>query len=55
VRGRSELPGYVEQFQRGEIPFDVFITHTRPLEAINEAFELMQAGQSIRTVIRFDL
>lgn len=55
VRGRTELPGYVEMAQRGEIPLELFITHTLGLGAINEAFELMHAGQSIRTVIRYDL
>ncbi|MBL8391720.1 MAG: S-(hydroxymethyl)glutathione dehydrogenase/class III alcohol dehydrogenase [Candidatus Accumulibacter sp.] len=53
VRGRSELPGYVERAQRGEIPLDTFITHTMGLEDINRAFELMDLGQSIRSVIRF--
>ncbi len=55
VRGRTELPGYVEMAQRGEIPLELFITHTLGLGEINEAFELMHAGQSIRTVIRYDL
>ncbi len=53
VRGRSELPGLVEQAMRGDIPLDAFITHTMPLERINEAFELMHRGESIRTVIHF--
>ena len=53
VRGRTELPLYVERAQRGEIPLDPFITHTMGLEDINEAFALMQAGKSIRTVIHF--
>ena len=53
VRGRTELPKYVEMAQRGDIPLDTFITHNMPLEDINEAFELMHAGKSIRTVIHF--
>ncbi len=53
VKGRTELPGMVEQSMRGEIDLDSFITHTLPLERINEAFDLMHAGKSIRTVIRF--
>ncbi|MBP9806616.1 MAG: S-(hydroxymethyl)glutathione dehydrogenase/class III alcohol dehydrogenase [Candidatus Accumulibacter sp.] len=53
VRGRSELPGYVERAQRGEIPLDTFITHSMGLADINHAFELMQQGQSIRSVIVF--
>ena len=53
VRGRTELPGMVQQAMRGEIPLDPFITHTLPLERINEAFDLMHAGKSIRTVVHF--
>ena len=53
VKGRTELPGYVEKAKTGEIPLDVFITHEMPLEDINEAFELMHEGKSIRTVIHF--
>jgi S-(hydroxymethyl)glutathione dehydrogenase/alcohol dehydrogenase len=54
VRGRTELPGYVERFERGEIPLDAFITHRMKLEDINQAFDLMDAGKSIRSVILFD-
>ena len=53
VKGRTELPGYVTKAQAGEIPLDTFITHTMGLEQINEAFELMHEGKSIRTVIHF--
>jgi len=53
VRGRTELPRYVEQAQRGEIPLDTFITHTMGLEDINRAFDLMHEGKSIRSVIHF--
>jgi S-(hydroxymethyl)glutathione dehydrogenase / alcohol dehydrogenase len=53
VKGRSELPGYVERAQRGEIPLDSFITHTMGLEQINHAFELMHEGKSIRSVIHY--
>jgi S-(hydroxymethyl)glutathione dehydrogenase / alcohol dehydrogenase len=55
VRGRSELPGYVDRFQKGEIPLDTFITHKMGLNDINHAFELMHEGKSIRTVIHYDL
>ena len=54
VKGRSELPTYVEKSQAGEIPLDTFITHTMGLEDINKAFALMHEGKSIRTVIHFD-
>ncbi|MDV2451010.1 S-(hydroxymethyl)glutathione dehydrogenase/class III alcohol dehydrogenase [Xanthomonas hortorum] len=53
VKGRTQLPGMVEQSMKGEIDLDPFITHTMPLEAINEAFHLMHEGKSIRTVIHF--
>jgi S-(hydroxymethyl)glutathione dehydrogenase / alcohol dehydrogenase len=53
VKGRTQLPGMVEQAMRGEIALDPYITHELPLERINEAFDLMHAGKSIRTVIRF--
>ena len=53
VRGRTELPGMVEQAMRKEIDLDAFITHTLPLDQINEAFDLMHEGKSIRTVINF--
>lgn len=53
VKGRTELPSYVEKAGRGEIPLETFITHNMPLDEINEAFELMHTGQSVRTVIHF--
>jgi S-(hydroxymethyl)glutathione dehydrogenase/alcohol dehydrogenase len=54
VKGRSELPGIVEQYLAGEFGLQEFITHTMKLESINDAFELMHAGESIRSVIHFD-
>jgi S-(hydroxymethyl)glutathione dehydrogenase/alcohol dehydrogenase len=53
VKGRSQLPGYVEKYLGGEIKVDPMITHTLPLERINEAFDLMHEGKSIRSVIHF--
>ncbi|WP_415243088.1 S-(hydroxymethyl)glutathione dehydrogenase/class III alcohol dehydrogenase [Zhongshania sp.] len=53
VRGRSELPDYVERYLAGEFKLSDFITHTMPLESINEAFELMHEGKSIRSVIHY--
>ena len=53
VKGRSQLPGYVEKAQKGDIPLSTFITHTMGLEDINKAFELMEEGKSIRSVIHF--
>ncbi|WP_341502545.1 S-(hydroxymethyl)glutathione dehydrogenase/class III alcohol dehydrogenase [Gallaecimonas sp. GXIMD4217] len=54
VKGRSELPGIVERYMKGEFRLDDFITHTMGLEQINDAFELMHEGKSIRSVIHFD-
>ena len=53
VRGRSELPDYVERYLNGEFRLDDFITHTMPLQDINTAFELMHEGKSIRSVIHY--
>ena len=53
VKGRSELPGYVEQYLQGDIKIDEMITETMPLSDINHAFDLMHQGKSIRSVILF--
>lgn len=53
VKGRSQLPGYVEQYMSGQIELDKMVTHTMPLEEINTAFDLMHEGKSIRSVIIF--
>ena len=53
VKGRTELPGYVERYMKGEIELDSMVTHTMPLEDINRAFDLMHSGESIRSVIIF--
>jgi S-(hydroxymethyl)glutathione dehydrogenase/alcohol dehydrogenase len=53
VKGRSELPGIVEQYLAGEFGLQEFITHTMKLDDINDAFELMHAGESIRSVVHF--
>ncbi|WP_324039951.1 S-(hydroxymethyl)glutathione dehydrogenase/class III alcohol dehydrogenase [Aeromonas dhakensis] len=53
VRGRSELPSYVQRYMQGEFKLDDFITHTMRLEQINEAFDLMHEGKSIRSVIHY--
>ena len=53
VKGRSQLPGYVDRYTAGEINLDDMITHTMPLEDINRAFDLMHEGKSIRSVILY--
>jgi S-(hydroxymethyl)glutathione dehydrogenase/alcohol dehydrogenase len=51
VRGRSELPGYVDNYMSGKINIDDMVTHTMGLEDINRAFDLMHEGKSIRSVV----
>ena len=53
VKGRSELPGYVENYMNGKIELDSMVTHSMPLDDINTAFDLMHEGKSIRSVIIF--
>ena len=54
VKGRSELPEIVDRYMAGEFKLDDFITHTMGLDQVNEAFDLMHGGKSIRSVIHFD-
>lgn len=53
TRGRTQLPTYVDWAMSGRLRIDEYVTHTMPLERINEAFELMHRGESIRSVVRF--
>ena len=53
VKGRSELPGYVQNYLAGKLKVDEFITHSLPLSEINKAFDLMKDGKSIRAVITY--
>lgn len=53
VKGRSQLPGYVDRYLDGEIQIDPFVSAVLPLEEINEAFRLMHEGKVIRSVIRY--
>jgi S-(hydroxymethyl)glutathione dehydrogenase/alcohol dehydrogenase len=55
VRGRTELPGYVDRYLAGDIKVDEMVTHVLPLSQINKAFDLMHDGKSIRSVIDFRL
>lgn len=54
VKGRSELPGIVERYLDGEFGLQEFITHTMGLDGINDAFDLMHKGESIRSVVHMD-
>ena len=53
VKGRSQLPGYVEMYMKGDVKVDEFVTYTMSLDDINRAFDLMHEGKSIRSVILF--
>ena len=53
ARGRTDVPKLVDWYMDKKIEIDSLITHKLPLERINEAFDLMHAGTSIRTVIEF--
>lgn len=53
VKGRTQLPDYVERYMKGEIKIDEFITYTMPLDHINEAFDLLHEGKAIRSVILY--
>lgn len=53
VKGRSQLPGYVDLYMQGKIKVDEMVTHTMPLDEINTAFDLMHEGKSIRSVVLF--
>src|SRR6476659_643822 len=50
VKGRTQLPGMVEAAMNGTIQLAPFVTHTMPLDDINDAFDLMHEGKSIRSV-----
>jgi S-(hydroxymethyl)glutathione dehydrogenase / alcohol dehydrogenase len=51
ARGRTDVPRIVDWYMDGKIEIDPLITHTLPLERINEAFDLMHRGESIRSVV----
>ncbi len=53
ARGRTDVPRIVDWYMDGKIAIDELITHKLPLERINEAFDLMHEGTSIRTVVEF--
>src|ERR1700749_4903438 len=53
VRGRTQVPQIVDWYMDGKIAIDPLITHKLPFNRINEAFDLMHSGESIRTVIEF--
>jgi S-(hydroxymethyl)glutathione dehydrogenase/alcohol dehydrogenase len=54
ARGRTDVPKIVDWYMDGKIEIDPLITHTMGLDRINEAFDLMHEGVSIRSVVTFD-
>ncbi len=53
VKGRSELPGYVERYLAGDIRIDELISETLPLHEINRAFDAIRAGKGIKSVVLY--
>ena len=53
AKGRTQVPGIVDWYMDGKINIDDLITHTMPLDEINTAFDLMHAGESIRSVVMY--
>ena len=53
ARGRTDVPKIVDWYMEGKINIDEMITHTMPLDRINDAFDLMHAGKSIRSVVTY--
>ena len=53
ARGRTDVPKIVDWYMEGRIDIDSLITHTLPLERINEGFDLMHRGESIRSVVLY--
>ena len=53
ARGRTDVPKIVDWYMEGKLNIDDLITHKLPLERINEGFDLMKSGQSIRSVVEF--
>jgi len=51
ARGRTDVPKIVDLYMEGKVSIDPLITHTMPLENINDAFDLMHKGESIRSVV----
>lgn len=53
ARGRTDVPKIVDWYMDGKLNIDDLITHTLPLERINEGFDLMKSGESIRSVVLY--
>lgn len=53
AKGRTDVPKIVDWYMNGKIDIDSLVTHTMPIEQINDAFDLMHRGESIRSVVTF--
>ena len=53
VRGRTQLPGMIDEWLRGDLDIDPYITHNMTHDAINTAFDLLHRGEAIRSVIHY--
>jgi S-(hydroxymethyl)glutathione dehydrogenase / alcohol dehydrogenase len=51
IKGRTQLPGLVDDYMKGKLKVDEFITHRKPLSEIAKAFDDMKAGDCIRCVV----
>ena len=51
VKGRTQLPGLVDDYMRGDLKVDEFITHRKVLDELNDAFDVMKQGDCIRCVV----
>lgn len=51
IKGRTQLPGLVDDYLNGELKVDEFITHRQPLSEINKAFDQMKEGDCVRCVV----
>ena len=54
ARGRTDVPKIVDWYMQGKINIDDLITHVMPIDSINDAFDLMHKGESIRSVVTFE-
>ena len=53
AKGRRDVPRIVDWYMDGKIQIDDLITHVMPIEKVNDAFDLMHEGKSIRSVVTF--
>jgi S-(hydroxymethyl)glutathione dehydrogenase/alcohol dehydrogenase len=53
VKGRSQLPGLLDHFAQGRLNLADLVTHRLPMSEVNQGFDLMRSGHSLRTVVAF--